>query len=85
MPRETLKQRAACKQKQVQAKMHAREQAMELARALEQRQDIPHDITTGMQTVCGRSRLVVGDSCDHRWLGHSRSDLLTSLSERLSE
>src|SRR6266702_1847629 len=38
-----------------------------------------------MQTVCGRSRLVVGDSCNHRWLGHSRSDLLTSLLERLSE
>ena len=52
MPRETREQRAA--RKQVQAEMRARQQAAELARALERRQDIPHDIT--MQTIRGRSR-----------------------------
>ncbi|KAH9023169.1 hypothetical protein EDB85DRAFT_1894926 [Lactarius pseudohatsudake] len=48
---ETREQCAA--RKQVQAEMHARQQAAELARALERRQDIPHDII--MQTIRGRS------------------------------
>jgi hypothetical protein len=52
MPRETREQRAA--RKQVQAEMRARQQAAELARALERRQDISHDIS--MQTIRGRSR-----------------------------
>ncbi|KAI9436117.1 hypothetical protein BJY52DRAFT_658748 [Lactarius psammicola] len=52
MPRETREQRAA--RKQVQAELRARQQAAELARALERRQDIPHDVT--MQTIRGRSR-----------------------------
>ena len=52
MPRETREQRAA--RKQVQAELRARQQAAELARALERRQDISHDIS--IQTIRGRSR-----------------------------
>lgn len=50
MPRETREQRAA--RKQAQAEMRARQQALELARALERR-DFSHD---SMQTIRGRSR-----------------------------
>ncbi|KAI0293510.1 hypothetical protein B0F90DRAFT_1822026 [Multifurca ochricompacta] len=52
MPRETREQRAA--RKQAQAEMRARQQAADLARALERRQDMPHD---GTQTIRGRSRV----------------------------
>jgi len=51
MPRETREQRAA--RKQAQAEMRARQQAAELARALERRQDFSHD---SLQTIRGRSR-----------------------------
>ena len=51
MPRETREQRAA--RKQAQADMRARQQAAELARALERRQDFSHD---SLQTIRGRSR-----------------------------
>jgi hypothetical protein len=55
MPRETREQRAA--RKQAQAELHARQQAVELARALKRRQDFSHD---SLQTIRGRSR--AGDS-----------------------
>ena len=51
MPRETREQRAA--RKQAQAEMRARQQAVELARALERRQEFSHD---NLQTIRGRSR-----------------------------
>ena len=51
MPRETREQRAA--RKQAQAEMRARQQAVELARALERRQEFSHD---SLQTIRGRSR-----------------------------
>ena len=51
MLRETRKQRAA--RKQAQAEMRARQQAVELAHALERRQDFLHD---SLQTIHGRSR-----------------------------
>lgn len=58
MPRETREQRAA--RKQAQAEMRARQQALELARALERRQQdfsssSAHD-NSSMQTIRGRSR-----------------------------
>ena len=48
MPRETREQRAA--RKQAQAEMRARQQAAELARALERRQDFD-----SLHTIHGRS------------------------------
>ncbi|KAI0259124.1 hypothetical protein BC834DRAFT_661159 [Gloeopeniophorella convolvens] len=51
MPRETREQRAA--RKQAQAELRARQQAAELQRALERRQDGPLDST---RTIRGRSR-----------------------------
>jgi len=51
MPRETREQRAA--RKQAQAEIRARQQAVELARALERRQEFSHD---NLQTIRGRSR-----------------------------
>jgi hypothetical protein len=51
MPRETREQRAAGKQDQ--AEVRARQQAVELARALERRQEYSHD---SLQTICGRGR-----------------------------
>ncbi len=49
MPRETREQRAG--RKQAQAEMRARQQAAELARALERRQDFD-----SLHTIHGRSR-----------------------------
>jgi hypothetical protein len=51
MPRETREQRAA--RKLAQAEMRARQQVADVTRALERRQDVPHD---SMQTIRGRSR-----------------------------
>jgi len=51
MPRETRKQRAA--QKQAQTELRARQQAAELARALERWQDFSHD---SLQAIHRRSR-----------------------------
>jgi hypothetical protein len=51
MPREAREQCAAWKQ--AQAEMRARQQAVELARALERRQEFSHD---NLQTIRGRSR-----------------------------
>jgi hypothetical protein len=51
MPRETREQRAA--RKQAQAELRARQQAVDLARALERRQDFSHD---SLLTLRGRSR-----------------------------